>query len=44
MPCSRSADSPSSSSAKSISPPSVPERLESRSSAASWSSKISPDS
>src|ERR1700704_4626102 len=44
MPCSRSAASPSTSSAKSSSPPRVPTLCESRSRAASWSSKISCDS
>ena len=44
MPCSRSAARPSTSSAKSISPPWVPTFFESASSAASWSSKISFDS
>jgi hypothetical protein len=41
MPCSRSASSPSTSSAKSMSSPVVPCFFESFSSAASWSSKIS---
>src|SRR5207247_844310 len=41
MPCSRSAASPSTSSAKSSSPPRVPTRFESSSSAASWSSSMS---
>ena len=40
MPCSRSAASPSTSSARSRSPPCVPTFFESASSAASWSSKI----
>ena len=40
MPCSRSAARPSTSSAKSMSPPCVPTFFESASSAASWSSKI----
>src|SRR4051812_17912519 len=44
MPCSRSAASPSTRSAKSISSPWVPWRLLSDSSAASWSSKICLDS
>ena len=40
MPCSRSAASPSTSNAKSISPPCVPTRRLSAASASSWSSKI----
>ena len=44
MPCSRSAARPSTSSAKSSSPPCVPTFFESASSAASWSSKIIFDS
>ena len=40
MPCWRSASSPSTSSAKSMSSPTVPCRRESFSSAASWSSKM----
>jgi len=44
MPCSRSAARPSTSSARSRSPPWVPTFFESASRAASWSSKISFDS
>ena len=40
MPCSRSAESPSTRSAKSIASPCVPTRAESAASASSWSAKM----